>query len=67
MSSEQANQSVELTKEEKELILKALSYYQIHLFDEMSKGKTPDTSLDPDYRKTTLVIKKIHKSVEGRA
>jgi hypothetical protein len=51
----------ELTASERELILKALSYYQVHLFDEMSKKELPDPALDSDYRRTSVVIKKIHK------
>jgi hypothetical protein len=66
MSKEQPNspKESELTKDEKELILKALSYYQVHLFDEMSKKSIPDASLDAEYRKTAVVIKKIHKPIE---
>lgn len=47
--------------------MKALSYYQVHLFDQINKGKAPDASLDADYRKSTLIIKKIHKTIEGHA
>lgn len=54
--------AAELSHEEKELILKAFSYYQVHLFDELSK-KSSD-SLDADYRKATAVIKKMHSSIE---
>ncbi len=66
MSKEQdsSDKEAELTKDERELILKALSYYQVHLFDEMSKKAIPDASLDADYRKTAFVIKKIHKPIE---
>ena len=69
MSKEQAtpDKGAELTKEERELILKALSYYQIHLFDEMSKKAILDASLEADYKKTALVIKKIHKPIEKQA
>ena len=51
-----------LTVDERELILKALSYYQVHLFDELRKVQ--NDSLEADYRKTTLVIKKVHKMME---
>lgn len=51
----------ELSRDERELILKALSYYQIHLFDELGRK---NESADIDYRKTTAVIKKIHSSIE---
>lgn len=61
---QQYSKDAELTKDESELVLKALSYYQVHLFDEVSKQKVPDTSLVSDYKKTTVVIKKIHKTIE---
>jgi len=66
MSKEQnaSDKESELTKDERELILKALSYYQVHLFDEMSKKAIPDASLDADYRKTAVVIRKINKPIE---
>lgn len=66
MSKEEitTDKQLELTKDDRELILKALSYYQVHLFDEMSKKMVPDASLDSDYRKTAVVIKKIHKPIE---
>jgi hypothetical protein len=66
MSKEQnaSDKESELTKDERELILKALSYYQVHLFDEMSKKAIPDASLDADYRKTEVVIRKINKPIE---
>jgi hypothetical protein len=67
MSANPPNSEPELSKEDKELILKALSYYQIHLFDEMSKKAFPDAALDQDYKKSALVIKKIHKSIEKHA
>lgn len=67
MSSEEQNPGLDLSREEKELILKALSYYQVHLFDEMSKKKDRDSSLDPEYRNTTVVIKKVHKTIEKHA
>ena len=54
----------ELEKDEQELILKALSYYQIHLFDEMSKADVPNAALDAEYKKTAVVIKKVHKGME---
>ena len=58
--------NLELTKDERELILKALSYYQVHLFDEMRKKAFPDSSLDQDYKKTSVIIKKIHKPIEDK-
>ncbi len=65
MSKEEtAPKEPELTKDERELILKALSYYQIHLFDQMSRSDIPDAALDVDYKKTAAVIKKIHKGIE---
>ena len=66
MSKEQnaSDKEFELTKDERELILKALSYYQVHLFDEMSKKAIPDASLDADYRRTVVVIRKINGPIE---
>jgi hypothetical protein len=65
MSKEQStsNEEDELTTADRELILKALSYFQIHLFDQMSEKAIRDASLDADYRRTTVVIKKIHKPI----
>ena len=48
--------------DEKELILKALSYYQVHLFDEISKKSNESDVIE--YKKTTSVIKKMHSSIE---
>ena len=66
MSKEQdaSDKEAELTEDERKLILKALSYSQVHLFDKMSKKAIPDASLDADYRKTAVVIRKIHKPIE---
>jgi hypothetical protein len=67
MSAKTHDSEQELSKNERELILRALSYYQIYLFDEMKKKAFPDAALDQDYKKSTLVIKKIHKSIEKHA
>ncbi|MGI0090372.1 MAG: hypothetical protein ACREBS_01560 [Nitrososphaerales archaeon] len=58
------NTEAELTKDEKELILKALAYYQVRLFDELSKNASFDATMDSEYRKITITIKKIHKTIE---
>ncbi|MHB2036729.1 MAG: hypothetical protein ACYCPW_08315 [Nitrososphaerales archaeon] len=70
MSKEQpggSEKETELTKEERELILKALAFYQIHLFDEISKKSIPDAMLEGDYKKTTVLMKKIHKPIENKS
>ena len=67
MSAKTPDSEQELTMDDRELILKALSYYQIYLFDEMNKKAFPDAKLDQDYKKSTLVIKKVHKSIEKHA
>ena len=53
----------ELTTEETELVLRALGYYQIHLFDEMPKSADAD-GLKSESQNVTNVIKKIHKTIE---
>jgi hypothetical protein len=64
-SVDEMQSKAELSLDEKELILKALSYYQVHLFDELAKKSNP--SADADYRKATIVIKKIHGTIEKHA
>ncbi len=54
--------STELTREEKESVLKALGYYQVHLFDKMSGNDSQD--LKSESERVTSAIKKIHKSIE---
>jgi len=69
MSKEQpagSEKEPELTKEERELILKALAYYQIHLYDEIRKKPVPDPTLDADYKKTAVLMKRIHKPIENK-
>lgn len=51
----------EFSPDERDLILKALSYYQIHLFDEIAKSNHP---AEADYKSVTTVIKKIHGAIE---
>lgn len=55
----------ELTVEEKEVILRALGYYQIHLFDETVKNSVND-SMRSESRVVSSVIKKIHKTIEKK-
>ncbi|MDA4130075.1 MAG: hypothetical protein OK457_04850 [Thaumarchaeota archaeon] len=53
-----------LTEEEKEAVLRALGFYQVHLFDEL-KSKPQSASLTKiESEKVTSAIKKIHKSIE---
>jgi len=56
--------TLELTDEEKEAVLRALGYYQIHLFDEMQANPRPNASGADESQKITSAIKKIHKSIE---
>ncbi len=53
----------ELTKEEKESVLRALGYYQIHLFDE--KANNPKFDLSSESNNVTIAIKKIHQTIEN--
>jgi hypothetical protein len=54
--------STELTREETESVLKALGYYQVHLFDQISAGKSED--LKAESNRISSAIKKIHKTIE---
>ena len=53
----------ELTKEEKESVLRAVGYYQIHLFDE--KTNNPKFDLNSESNNITIAIKKIHQTIEN--
>ena len=53
----------ELTKEEKESVLRALGHYQIHLFDEMTNN--PRLDLSSESNNITIAIKKIHQTMEN--
>jgi hypothetical protein len=55
--------STELTREEKESILRALGYYQVHLYDKISSAKSEDLKAESD--RISSSIKKIHKSIES--
>lgn len=55
--------STELSVAEKESILRALGYYQVHLFDKISEGKSRE-ELQLESQKVTSAIKKIHKTIE---
>ena len=60
--------AADLTPEESQAVLRALGYYQVHLFDEISKRKASgdDVSmLEGDSKNSTSAIKKIHKMIEG--
>lgn len=54
--------SIELSKDQAEIILKALGYYQIQLFDLMQKGSS---STSKEISLVTSLIKEIHKLGEG--
>jgi hypothetical protein len=56
----------DLTPEEKEVVLRALGYYQIRLFDEMQSKPGESSSGAIESQKVTSAIKKIHKSIEPR-
>jgi hypothetical protein len=57
-------ENTELTKEEKEAVLKALGYYQVHLFDKINEKHETDHSLKAESQVITSAIKKIHKTIE---
>lgn len=52
----------ELTKQEKESVLRALGHYQIYLYDEMTKN--PKSDLKSESNNITSAIKKIHQTIE---
>lgn len=56
----------ELDAQEIEVILKALGYYQIHLFDEMSKHGREESTLRDQVKDATTAIKKVHKLHEAK-
>ncbi len=55
----------DLTSEEFEISLKALGYYQVHLFDELSKENSNREALEIEMKTATKAIKKIHGILEG--
>ncbi len=63
-SSDQSGQSIGISIIEAEVILKALGFYQVHLFDEFTKQKTQ--SLKEEISQTTMLIKKMHKFQEDQ-
>lgn len=54
----------ELTRDEKESVLRALGYYQVHLYDEM-KNNT-ESSFATESQNITMAIKKIHQTIESQ-
>src|SRR5487761_1507694 len=58
LSRDKSSQPIIMSPDETQVILKALSYYQIRLFDEITKQKTQ--SLTEEIAQTTALIKKIH-------
>lgn len=55
------NQDTDLNAEEIELVMKALGYYQIHIFDELSKATSNKSELETLSKRVTASIKKLHK------
>ncbi|MHB8567623.1 MAG: hypothetical protein ACYC7D_13415 [Nitrososphaerales archaeon] len=64
MSSIPVGPKNELSQEETKVVLRALGYYQIHLFDEISKKAEDVDTLKAESQNVTTVIKKIHKTIE---
>ncbi len=65
-SKQVSNLTVELTLEETELVLKALGYYQIHLYDEISKNTGSNvTVLRNEISVVSSAIKRIHRVREN--
>lgn len=56
--------SITLSVLESEVILKALSYYQIRLFDKISEHETQ--LLAKEMESTTALIKRIHRFQENQ-
>ena len=57
-------ENTDLTIEEKEATLRALGYYQVHLFDEISKGSENEADHRIESKLISSSIKKIHKTIE---
>jgi hypothetical protein len=62
--TEIAKVNSDLSPEEKEAVLRALGFYQIHLFDEMQAKPESLSAGKIESQKITSAIKKIHKSIE---
>lgn len=60
--------TTELNLEERHAVLRALGYYQIHLFDEISKKSSAEekAELQGESANTTSAIKKIHRTIEDK-
>lgn len=56
-----SSEETDLNAEEIELLMKALGYYQIHIFDELSKTTTGRNDLELQSKQATATIKKFHK------
>jgi hypothetical protein len=54
----------ELNKTEKQAILRALGYYQIHLFDELQKAGSSAPTTKAESELVSSLIKKIHRGIE---
>ncbi len=56
----------DLSVEEKEVVLRALGFYQIRLFDEMKELPETASTKSIESQRITSAIKKIHKSIEPK-
>ncbi len=61
MSDSPSMPLLDLNLEEIELVLKALGYYQVHLFDELSSEAADKHLVQAETRNVTNAIKKIHR------
>ena len=79
LETDKHNQTIEadLTDEEIKVVLRALGYYQMHLFDEISKkeddknnnnNSVGSKNISPmsESQNATIAIKRIHKILEKR-
>ncbi len=56
-----SSEETDLNAEEIELVMKALGYYQIHIFDELSKTTAGRNDLEMQSKQATALIKKLHR------
>lgn len=56
-----SSEETDLNGEEIELVMKALGYYQIYIFDELSKTTADRNDLEKQSKQATASIKKLHK------
>ncbi len=53
----------ELSIEEREAVLRALGYYQMHLMDDIRKDQGQSGEKSSEVMKITSAIRKIHKTI----